>query len=94
MLTVKVYEGHVNVKNNKGKQSLRAGQMSTVGSGAPSAARQMTASERGDWQEGMSVDDMQGFLDKLKAAGEEKTLKLKAEKDGKTKDIEIKLKKK
>ena len=42
----------------------------------------------------MSVQDMQGFLDKLKAEGGDKTLKLKVDKDGKSKDIEIKLKKK
>ncbi|HOW90265.1 MAG TPA: FecR family protein, partial [Elusimicrobiales bacterium] len=95
LLTVKVYEGHVDVINAKGKQSLLAGQMSTVGSGgAPEAARQMSASDKGEWQEGMSVQDMQGFLDRLQAEGGDKKLKLKVDKDGKSKDIEIKLKKK
>ncbi len=95
LLTVKVYEGHVDVLNAQGKQSLMAGQMSTVGAGAaPGAAKQMSATDKGDWQENMSVQDMQGFLDKLKAEGGDKTLKLKVDKDGKSKDVEIKLKKK
>jgi hypothetical protein len=95
LLTVKVYEGHVDVTNAQGTQSLAAGQMSTVGAGAaPSAAKQMSSTDKGDWQENISVQDMQGFLDKLKAEGGDKTLKLKVDKDGKSKDIEIKLKKK
>jgi ferric-dicitrate binding protein FerR (iron transport regulator) len=96
LLTVKVYEGHVDVQNAQGRQSLAAGQMSTVsGAGAaPSAAKQMSASDKGDWQEGMDVKDMQKFLDKLTSEGGEKKLKLKIEKDGAMKDVEIKLKKK
>ena len=96
LLTVKVYEGHVDVQNAQGKQSLRAGQMSTVGGGAaPAAAKQMSASDMGNWQEGSAVKDMQTFLDKLSAAaGGDKKLKLKIDKDGNTKDVEIKLKKK
>ncbi|OGS09128.1 MAG: hypothetical protein A2270_08165 [Elusimicrobia bacterium RIFOXYA12_FULL_51_18] len=97
LLTVKVYEGHVDVQNSQGKQSLAAGQMSTVsGAGAaPAAAKKMGASDVGNWQEGMAVSDMQKFLDKLSSeSGGEKKLKLKIDKDGKSKDVEIKLKKK
>ncbi|HBB67570.1 MAG: hypothetical protein A2X28_02615 [Elusimicrobia bacterium GWA2_56_46] len=97
LLTVKVYEGHVDVQNSLGRQSLAAGQMSTVsGAGAaPAAARKMGASDVGNWQEGITSKDMQKFLDKLSSeAGGEKKLKLKIDKDGKTKDVEIKLKKK
>jgi len=95
-LTVKVYEGHVDVQNPQGKQSLKAGQMSTVsGAGAaPSAAKQMSASDMGNWQEGIAVKDMQQFLDKLAVDGGDKKLKIKVDKDGTTKDVEIKLKKK
>jgi hypothetical protein len=97
LLTVKVYEGHVDVQNSLGKQSLAAGQMSTVsGAGAaPAAAKQMSASEVGNWQDGITSGEMQKFLDKLSAeSGAEKKLKLKIEKDGKTRDVEIQLKKK
>lgn len=97
LLTVKVYEGHVDVQNSLGKRSLAAGQMSTVsGAGAaPAAARQMGASDMGNWQEGVTAKDMQKFLDKLSAeAGGERKLKLKIDKDGETKDVNIRLKKK
>ena len=98
LLTVKVYEGHVDVENSSGKQSLTAGQMSTVaGAGsAPAAAKQMSASEVGNWQDGAANKDIQKFLDKLLAAsgGGQKKLKLRIDKDGKTKDVEIQLKKK
>ncbi len=98
LLTVKVYEGHVDVENPLGKQSLTAGQMSTVsGAGsAPAAAKQMSASDKGDWQKGGAAKDLQKFLDKLAAAGGggQKKLKLKIDKGGKTKDVEIQLKKK
>ncbi|MFA6435026.1 MAG: FecR domain-containing protein [Elusimicrobiales bacterium] len=96
-LTVKVYEGHVDVQNQLGKRSLAAGQMSTVaGAGAaPSAAKKMSSSELGNWQEGVTAKDMQKFLDALNAQdGGEKKLKLRIDKDGKTKDVEIQLKKK
>ena len=96
LLTVKVYEGHVDVENKLGKQSLAAGQMSTVaGAGAaPAAAQKMSASDVGNWQEGVTTKDMQKFLDRLNSETGDKKLKLKIDKDGKSKDIEIKLKKK
>jgi len=97
LLTVKVYEGHVDVQNAQGKQSLAAGQMSTVAgaAAAPAAPKQMGSADVGNWQEGMATKDMQKFLDKLNAeSGGDKKLKLKINKDGKAKDVEIKLKKK
>jgi ferric-dicitrate binding protein FerR (iron transport regulator) len=97
LLTVKVYEGHVDVQNQQGRQSLKAGQMSTVsGAGAaPGAAKQMGAADKRNWQEGMTVQDMKSFTDKLAAeSGGDKKLRLKVDKGGTTKDVEIKLKKK
>jgi ferric-dicitrate binding protein FerR (iron transport regulator) len=94
LLTVKVYEGHVDVQNSLGKQSLTAGQMSTVSGGAPSAAKKMSSSDVGNWQEGIAVGDMQQFMDKLTSASGDKKLKLKIIKDGVSKDVEIDLKKK
>lgn len=96
-LTVKVYEGHVDLSNAQGKQSLRAGQISTVGgaSAAPTAPRQMSGSEMGKWQEEIDVKDIGKYLEKvgLDDSGNKK-LKMKLEKDGQAKDVEIKLKKK
>lgn len=95
LLTVKVYEGRVDVGNDQGKQSLAAGQMSTVaGGGAPAAPKQMSSAEVGNWQEGIATKDMQKFIDRLTDANGDKRLKLKIDKGGKTKDVEIKLKKK
>ena len=75
LLTVKVYEGHVDVHNAQGKQSLAAGQMSTVaGGGAPAAPKQMGTAEVGNWQDGIQTKDkdMQTFLDKLSDASGDK----------------------
>ena len=89
MLTVKVYEGHVDVENASGKQSLKAGQMSTVaGAGAaPASPSEMGAGDKGE--------DIGKYLDSLNSeVSKERKLKLKIQKNGKTKEIEIKLKKK
>ena len=97
MLTVKVYEGHVDVENANGKQSLRAGQMSTVaGAGAaPAAPSEMSSGDKGDWQEGIKVEDIGKYLESLNSeVSKERKLRLKIQKDGKTKEVEIKLKKK
>ncbi len=96
-LTVKVYEGHVDLTNAQGKQSLHAGQISTVaGAGAaPAAPRQMSSSEVGKWQEGIDVKDMTKYMDEVGLSGKDsKKLKIKLEKGGKTKDVDIQLKKK
>jgi len=96
-MTVKVYEGHVDLTNAQGKQSLRAGQISTVGgaNAAPTAPRQMSGSEMGKWQEEIDVKDIGKYLEKVGLSDDgDKKLKLKLQKDGKAKDVEIKLKKK
>ncbi|HCC47956.1 MAG TPA: hypothetical protein DEQ38_07575 [Elusimicrobia bacterium] len=97
LMTVKVYEGHVELQNKLGKQALRAGQISTVAgaNAAPAAPRQMSASEMGKWQDGIDVKDIGKYLEQVgldpKGA---RNLKVKIDKDGKSKDVEIKLKKK
>ena len=96
--TVKVYEGHVDLTGNSGKtQALKAGQLSTVGAGGAAAApRQMTPSEMGKWQEGVDVKDLGKYLQQLGLEpADNKRLKMKITgKDGKSKDVEVKLKKK
>ena len=97
LLTVRVYEGHVDLQNAHGKQSLRAGQISTVtgANAAPAAPRQMSGSEQGKWQEDISVKDIGKYLEQVGLTGSgDKKLKLKLDKEGKAKDVEIKLKKK
>lgn len=93
LLTVKVYEGHVKLTNSGGSQSLKAGQMSTVsGGGAPAAAKQMGAGDKGTWQDGLNKDlkDIQGSMDKLtNAAGEKKLILDIKGADGKVKHIEV-----
>lgn len=93
-LTVKVYEGHVDVQNDMGKQSLFAGQLSTVaGSGsAPAAPRQMTADEMGKWQETIEVKDLAKYLKRVGL--KEKDLRIRISKDGQEKGVDIKLKEK
>ena len=96
-LTVKVYEGHVDVANTLGKRSLTAGQMSTVpGAGAaPAAPKRMSASDVGNWQKGITADDMRKYLDKLNAGADDgKKLELKIDQNGKSKDVKIQLRKK
>jgi len=96
-LTVKVYEGHVDLQNAQGKQSLKAGQISTVGgaNAAPTAPRQMSGSEMGKWQEEINVKDIGKYLEKVGLSNDgDKKMRLKLEQDGKTRDVEIKLKKK
>ncbi|OGS51884.1 MAG: hypothetical protein A3J79_14055 [Elusimicrobia bacterium RIFOXYB2_FULL_62_6] len=99
LLTVKVYDGHVNVKNAGGTQALKAGQMSTVSgnNSAPAAPKQMGAGDKGNWQDGLSKDlkDIQGSMDILtNAAGEKRLLLPIKGADGKVKNVEIPLKKK
>jgi ferric-dicitrate binding protein FerR (iron transport regulator) len=95
IMTVKVYEGHVELKNSLGKQALKAGQMSTVaGAGAaPAAPRSMTAADLGKWQEDINVKDIGKYLQVVDEGGNKK-LKLMVEKEGKTKQVDINLKKK
>ena len=98
-MTVKVYEGLVDLMNSYGKQSLSQGQVSQVaGAGAaPSAPRQMSEDEKGKWQEKFKIKNLEELLKQLQeqtgASGERK-LKLQIEKDGEKKDLELKFKKK
>jgi ferric-dicitrate binding protein FerR (iron transport regulator) len=93
MLTVKVYEGHVDVRNDKGRQSLTAGQLTIVpGAGAaPAAVRPMSDSDKARWQENVKSGNVRAYLRRLEAAG--KNLRIRVRKDGKVKDVEIKVKK-
>jgi hypothetical protein len=98
LLTVKVYEGHVDVQNSLGKQSLRAGQMTTVAgaNAAPDAPKDMSGKEAGKWQEEIKVSDYDKFINLLKeSASSGKTLKTSVKMpDGTVKQLEGGLKKK
>ena len=98
LLTVKVYEGHVDVQNSLGKQSLKAGQMPPVAgaNAAPEAARKLSATDAGKWQEEVKVSDYDKFIKLLKESGDSgKTLKTSVKMpDGSVKQIEGGLKKK
>ncbi len=100
IMTVKVYEGHVDLSNSKGTQSLKAGQMSQVsGAGAaPSPARDMQPGEKGTWQEGITIENVNEFVDKLNAASGikgKKTLELDIKKEGgESKKVKVELDKK
>lgn len=92
-MTVKVYEGIVDVLNDKGRQSLGAGQMTEVGGigQAPGAPRKMGQGDYGSWQEGLQAKDLEKSLEKLKAEAERtKEVEVKA----KGKAIKLKLEKK
>lgn len=98
LLTVKVYEGHVDVSNTLGKQSLHAGQMTTVtgANAAPGAARKMAGTETGNWQDEAKVSDYDKFIKLLKdSADSGKTMKTSVRmKDGTIKQLDGNLKKK
>jgi hypothetical protein len=96
-MTVKVYEGHVNVNNQYGSQALTAGMMTNVAAGgAPAAPRAMSAGDYGSWHNSLKPKNIEGRLKKLhKKAGQKRDIKLKFKtKDGKTKELNIKLEKK
>jgi len=98
LLTVKVYEGHVDVSNTLGKQALKAGQMTTVAgaNAAPEAAKKMSGSDQGNWQEGVKASDYEKFINMMKDSAESgKALKTQIKMpDGSVKTIEGQLKKK
>lgn len=98
LLTVKVYEGHVDVQNSLGKQALKAGQMTTVAgpNAAPEAAKKMGSADSGKWQEEVKVSDYNKFIDLLKESADSgKALKTNVKMpDGTVKTIEGNLKKK
>ena len=98
LLTVKVYEGHVDVQNSLGKQTLSAGQMTTVAgaNAAPDAPKKMGGQDNGKWQEAVNVSDYDKFIKLLKESGDSgKKLKTSIKMpDGSVKQIEGSLKKK
>lgn len=94
-LTVKVYEGHVDVENGEGKVSLKAGEMTKVAGpvSAPAAPVKMKPEDFGKWQEDISSAGIMELLKKLEARPDKK-LEFKVGKPGEDdKDVEIKLKK-
>lgn len=96
-LTVKVYEGRVDVRNQAGKVSLKAGEMTRVAgpAAAPARAVRMKPADFGRWHEGLTSPYIRDFLDQLRDAGGEKKLEFNVAKPGsKEKDVRIKLKKK
>ncbi len=92
-MTVKVYEGFVDVFNDQGKQALVAGQMTQVASGgAPEAPKTMTDSDKGTWQNALKSDGAEKAIERLeKEADRRRSLEVKT-KDGKT--IKLNLEKK
>lgn len=99
-LTVKVYDGVVDVINSYGRSTLTQGQSTTVhGTSAPPAPpHAMGPGEVGTWQHGISADDKtkQDLLNKLQqeaGSAPEKTLKMTVDENGKQKTIRIKFKK-
>jgi len=97
-MTVKVYEGLVDVMNSKGKQSLTAGQMSQVGGAgqAPSAAKSMGKDDFGDWHESIKgrEKDYERNQERLKKEAEKyKEFELEINKGGDRKKIKLKLEK-
>lgn len=97
-MTVKVYEGFVDVMNDKGTTALRAGQQTQVaGAGAaPQAARDMTAADYGTWQEALKAADLNKSLKLLDAAAvKDRALDLDMkDKDGRPKKLRMHFEKK
>ncbi|MDX6771022.1 MAG: FecR family protein [Elusimicrobiota bacterium] len=95
---VKVYDGHVDLTNEKGTTALRAGQQASVaGAGeAPSAAQAMAKSDYGTWQNGLQPVDLNKSLELLnKAADKSRTLELEMkDKDGQSKKVKLNFEKK
>ncbi|MDE2140967.1 MAG: FecR domain-containing protein [Elusimicrobia bacterium] len=92
--TVKVYEGHVDVFNDHGKQALTAGQMTHVASAqvAPEPPKSMTAADRQNWQDALQGKGVEKQIERLqKEADRRRSLELRT-KDGKK--IKLNLEKK
>jgi hypothetical protein len=97
-LTVKVYEGFVDVMNDKGTTALRAGQQTQVAGGgqAPQAAQAMSAQDYGTWQNALKAADLKKSLKILEAAStKDRSLDLDMKgKDGKPKKVRMHFEKK
>ena len=97
-LTVKVYEGFVDVMNDKGTTALKAGQQTSVaGAGqAPQAAQTMSAQDYGTWQNALKAADLNKSLKLLEeVSSKDRALDLEMKgKDGQPKKVRINMKKK
>ncbi|MBI5242739.1 MAG: FecR domain-containing protein [Elusimicrobia bacterium] len=97
-LTVKVYEGFVDVANSQGKQSLSAGQMTQVAApgAAPQPPRAMGQGDYGTWQNNLKPSDLDKNLNRLNKEAERiRTLELNyKDKEGKDKKVKMKMEKK
>ena len=83
--TVKVYEGHVDVYNDHGKQALTAGQMTHVASAqaAPEPPKTMTAADKQNWQDALKGKNVEKQILRLqREAARHRVLDIKT-KDGK-----------
>lgn len=97
-MTVKVYEGFVDVTNDQGTTALSAGQQTQVAGGgqAPQPASTMSPSDYGTWQNALKAADLNKSLKILEAAStKERVLNLKMkDKDGKEKAVDMHFEKK
>lgn len=96
-MMVKVYEGLVDVANDKGTQSLRAGQLTSVAGAdsAPQAPKAMDAKDYGTWQNSLKPEDNDKAIKRLtREAEKNRTLELEMDKDGKKKKIKLNFEKK
>ncbi|MFH2203948.1 MAG: FecR family protein [Elusimicrobiota bacterium] len=96
-LDVKVYEGHVDVSNKYGTQTLRAGMMTSVsGPGvAPAGARRMGEGDQGSWQNALQPKAIEKKLQRLQQkADKERKVQLKYMQDGKPEELNLELEKK
>jgi hypothetical protein len=96
-MTVKTYEGHVDVMNDKGTTTLHAGELTQVAGGAaPQGARAMTPKDYATWQNSLKAPNLSRSLQLLNSAAvKNRTLDLKMkDKDGKEKTIRLNFEKK
>ncbi len=96
-MTVKVYEGLVDVYNDQGRSSLKAGEMTQVGGAgqAPEAPRPMGANDYGNWQSQLLPVNLDQNIERLnKEADRIRNLELNMiDKGGKQKSIKLKFEK-
>ena len=97
-MTVKVYEGHVDVINDKGTTALHVGQMTQVAGSdaAPLAPKTMTPQDYATWQNSMKPVNLSRSMKLLNAAAvKNRTLELNMkDRDGKTKKVRLNFEKK